>query len=757
MEKYVKVRKIGQGSYGSAYLATRKTTDSTEQKQQFVIKEIVLDPRDQANAQREARLLAALDHPNIISCKESFLLKPSVTNLAYLGRHHQRPTVLCIVTEFADGGDLSNELERRARRGTYFEPDELLGLFVQVCLALKHLHDRKILHRDVKPANIFLTKSGVVKVGDLGVATVLSHTLACAQTSIGTPYYTAPEICLGKRYNAKADVWSLGCVLFEMVSFIHVFDGRSQRQLFDNIVRGVTPQLPSCGKLNSIKKELQALVDDMLRKEPRARPSVNQLIRRPLVLARIQTFLSAHALASELNHTVLHGENIFRKKITLEDKPITIAQQIRRAEPVARVPSMNAVIKPSRQQQKPRRTPERVGSLLGASRKARGLPSGAFRRIQKLAQPARVPVNKANVAKQRAVPTKTKRLGSQASVQVKAKLKAQIEANKAAAAAVAALPHPPTISKASDQDHAKAHNGISERAAAFNAKWAAQKEELVKNLPPPAPSKAIAKNIGVSKPKPSARAYPKPVVIGKTLKTSKQTPTPASAGIRRQPAKQKTPISAPKTRGSAVVNKSQPSLREHRLEFQRKNRDKPRLAMASPLDDPVILVQQLPDFKTPVTVSPPPAPTTLTSSLPECADKDPPTPNQDDEQDQDLTSLPWMANLEFERMVLQLKSAIESDTTSDDEDDEDENSTEGFDPNVSPPPYSTAPTPPLESLNPSVLEDPKFRSALQKRLQQHKNAAATSDQVKEDDADVAVDPAQRATLEWMQTYITSLL
>ncbi|KUF85462.1 hypothetical protein AM587_10010127 [Phytophthora nicotianae] len=179
--------------------------------------------------------------------------------------------------------------------------------------------------------------------------------------------------------------------------------------------------------------------------------------------------------------------------------------------------------------------------------------------------------------------------------------------------------------------------------------------------------------------------------------------------------------------------------------------------MASPLDDPVILVQQLPDFKTPVTVSPPPAPTTLTSSLPECADKDPPTPNQDDEQDQDLTSLPWMANLEFERMVLQLKSAIESDTTSDDEDDEDENSTEGFDPNVSPPPYSTAPTPSLESLNTSVLEDPKFRSALQKRLQQHKNAAATSDQVKEDDADVAVDPAQRATLEWMQTYITSLL
>ncbi|KAF1772202.1 hypothetical protein JG687_00008630 [Phytophthora cactorum] len=762
MEKYVKVRKIGQGSYGSAYLATRKTADATEQ---FVIKEISLDPRDQANAQREARLLAALDHPNIIACKESFLLKPSTANAAYLARHQQRPTVLCIVTEFADGGDLSHELERRALRRAYFEPDELLGLFVQVCLALKHLHDRKILHRDVKPANIFLTKSGVVKVGDLGVATVLSHTLACAQTSIGTPYYTAPEICLGKRYNAKADVWSLGCVLFEMASFAHVFDGRSQRQLFENIVRGVTPQLPACGSLNSIKRELQALVDDMLRKEPRARPSVNQLIRRPLVLARIQTFLSARALASELNHTVLHGENIFRKKIVLEDKPLTIAQQIRRAEPVARIPAVNAGVKPSRQQQKLRKTPERVGSLLGASRKARGLPSGALRRIQKLVQPARVPVaNKVNVAKQRVVPAKTKRLESQASAQIKAKLRAQIEANKAAAAAVAALPDPPTIHKSNEKNHgAKAHNGISERAAAFNAKWAAQKEQLVKNLPPPAPSKAVAKKVGApNKPKQSARAYPKPMVIGKTLKTSKQSPAsaPASVGIRRQPARQKTPSSAPKTRGAAV-GKSQPSLREHRLEFQRKNRDQPRTAMASPLDDPVILVQQLPDFKTPpVTVSPPPAPATLTSSLPDCADKNvSPRPDQDDEQEQELTSLPWMANLEFERMVLQLKSAIESDTTSDDEiDDEDETSEEIFDPNVSPPPYSTTPTPsfPLETLNISVLEDPAFRSALQTHLQQHKSNAGAS-QVKEDGDHVALDPAQQASLTWMQSYITSLL
>ncbi|GMF65857.1 unnamed protein product [Phytophthora lilii] len=807
MEKYVKVRKIGQGSYGSAYLATRKTVvsnpstklDEQHHQQQFVIKEILLDPRDQANAQREARLLAALDHPNIIACKESFLLKPSISNAALLGRYQQHPTVLCIVTEFADGGDLSQDLERRARYRKFFDPDELLGLFVQVCLALKHLHDRKILHRDVKPANIFLTKSGVVKVGDLGVATVLSHTLACAQTSIGTPYYTAPEICLGKRYNAKADVWSLGCVLYEMATFAHAFEGRSQRQLFDNIVRGMSPQIPACESLSSIRRELQALVDDMLRKEPRARPSVNQLIRRPLVLARIQTFLSAHALASELNHTVLHGQNVFRKKSIGEDKCLPVAptsQQVRRAELAAQASEMNSAVKPSSRQlqakfkktsPRAQKGKVRVGSFLSASRKARGMPNGALRRnrpIQKQVQPAQIPsrlaaVNNANAANLR---VRAKRPGGGNSAQVKENLKAHHKANEAAAAAVAALPDPPTApkTKLKNQGQAKPLSKISERVADFNTK----REQLKQNLPPPPPSSAVrrvAKSAnGPPKPKQSAPAYPKPVVVGiegKTLSANKHAPPPpAPVRIRRQ----QTP---PKSQ-HPVIRANQPSLREHRLEFQRKRQaelaNEDGKTSASPLDDPIILVQQLPDFKTPPTPCvqmttervPPPAPITLTSSLPEFVEKDEEntahSSHSEDDEDHDLTSLPSMANLEFERMVLQLKGVVESDMTSSDDDSEEGGPAEElFDPSTPPPPYSppiTAPTPPLslETLNTSVLEDPAFRLALQKRLQRLPKSAGVvlppSEHVKDTDGEqVLEDPAQQAILTWLHTYIASLL
>lgn len=305
MDKYTKLAKIGKGSFGCAYLVTRK---SDPQAKKYVIKEIRMDPRDQQSALREAKLLSALDHPNIIACKESFLVPPPA------GGAQQ---VLCIVTEYADGGDLRKKLEQQIARHARLKEQEILDLFVQICLALKHLHDRKIIHRDIKPENIFLMQSNVVKLGDFGVATVLSNTLACAETMTGTPYYTSPEICMGKRYNHKTDIWSLGCVLYELATFAHAFNGRSQRQLFENIMNAsftpIASSVTGGGASGLYSKRLSELVTEMLMKNPRDRPSVNQIIKKPIVMERIQGFLSERALADELNHTVLHGHHIFQR------------------------------------------------------------------------------------------------------------------------------------------------------------------------------------------------------------------------------------------------------------------------------------------------------------------------------------------------------------------------------------------------------------------------------------------------------------
>ena len=134
---------------------------------------------------------------------------------------------LCIVMEFADGGDLQSKIKELKDSKSRFSEDEILNIFTQIWLAIKHLHDRKILHRDLKSQNIFLTKNGIVKLGDFGIAKVLSHTKENVQTIVGTPYYLSPEIVENNPLNYKSDIWSLGILLYEMCALQPPFNGTS--------------------------------------------------------------------------------------------------------------------------------------------------------------------------------------------------------------------------------------------------------------------------------------------------------------------------------------------------------------------------------------------------------------------------------------------------------------------------------------------------------------------------------------------------
>ena len=140
-------------------------------------------------------------HPYIITYKESFMDK----------------RCLCIVMDYADGGDLYTKIANQKKIGKVcYSEDQILDWFVQMALAIKHIHDRKILHRDLKSQNIFLTKKGMIKLGDFGIARVLSDTRSKAKTVVGTPYYLSPEIIQSQPYSFKSDIWSLGVLLYEM-------------------------------------------------------------------------------------------------------------------------------------------------------------------------------------------------------------------------------------------------------------------------------------------------------------------------------------------------------------------------------------------------------------------------------------------------------------------------------------------------------------------------------------------------------------
>ena len=104
-----------------------------------------------------------------------------------------------------------------------------MNWFVQICFAIKYIHDKNILHRDLKLSNIFLSSNGDINLGDFGIAKVLDNSDEFAKTIVGTPYYLSPEICLRRPYNQKSDIWSLGCILYELMNMKHAFEASSNK------------------------------------------------------------------------------------------------------------------------------------------------------------------------------------------------------------------------------------------------------------------------------------------------------------------------------------------------------------------------------------------------------------------------------------------------------------------------------------------------------------------------------------------------
>ena len=290
MHKYAKERKIGEGAFGKAWLVHKKD----DLNSRYVIKEVNISKmsrREKEDARNEITVLAQMKHPNIVSYQGSF---------EELGK-------LFILMDYCDGGDLHSKIS--SRKNQLLEEDLIINWFVQLCLGLKHIHDRKILHRDVKTQNIFLNRQGtIVKVGDFGISKVMNSTVELARTCIGTPYYLSPEICEGRPYNHKSDVWSLGCVLYELVSLKHAFEAGNMNNLVLKIIKGSYPALPT-----KYSKDLRNLVGILLKRQPKDRPTINETLKMPIIKERIEKFLSETLIHHEFSHTVLH-----RKK---PDKP----------------------------------------------------------------------------------------------------------------------------------------------------------------------------------------------------------------------------------------------------------------------------------------------------------------------------------------------------------------------------------------------------------------------------------------------------
>jgi len=168
--------------------------------------------------------------------------------------------------EFAEGGDLLARINSHKKSRTSFTEEQLWNMFIQMVLGLKALHDLKICHRDIKCANVFLTKNNDVKLGDLNVSKVAKQDLLFTQT--GTPYYASPEVWSDKPYNDKSDMWSLGCVLYEAAALHPPFRAADMKGLYHKVLGGKYPAIPGI-----YSTDLASVIKCLLQVKPNVRPS----------------------------------------------------------------------------------------------------------------------------------------------------------------------------------------------------------------------------------------------------------------------------------------------------------------------------------------------------------------------------------------------------------------------------------------------------------------------------------------------------
>lgn len=183
--------------------------------------------------------------------------------------------------EYADDGDVFQKIVQHQKNDSTFEEEFIWKVFITVVKGLKALHDLDIMHRDLKSANVFLNKDGTSKLGDLNVSKVAKKGLSYTQT--GTPYYASPEVWRDEAYDIKSDIWSLGCVLYEMITLKPPFRADNMQGLYKKVLKG---QYPKISDKYSI--DIQTIVRILLQVSPKKRPTCADILNHAIVRNKIK-------------------------------------------------------------------------------------------------------------------------------------------------------------------------------------------------------------------------------------------------------------------------------------------------------------------------------------------------------------------------------------------------------------------------------------------------------------------------------------
>ena len=253
LNEYTILDQIGEGMFSKVFRVIYNKTG-----EEFAMKKTEYTQQTQKQkdyADEEIKILKKINHPNIISFEKSFI----------------SDDFLYVIMELASKGDLQNKITEKKEKGESFSVNEVLNITYQITLGLQDLHNKNIIHRDIKPANIFITNKDVIKIGDFNVGK--NNPIAMKNTRIGTPLNMSPEVFYGKPYDFKADIWSLGCVVYEMTTLQKPFDADNEAVLFSKL---------EDNKIKKLKiprsKALEILINKLMSWKPEKRPSCAEIL-----------------------------------------------------------------------------------------------------------------------------------------------------------------------------------------------------------------------------------------------------------------------------------------------------------------------------------------------------------------------------------------------------------------------------------------------------------------------------------------------